>query len=626
MIHAAVTQELSGNAETIGPIRTRNRTLLAFVSRHGYNLIMMKAHNEKIPDPKELEKEIGEFLSKKFGDNVKIITPMVLPQEGAVDKLKTPPKGKQQINLSLKPEELIAYLDQFVVKQDSAKAILATKICTHFNRIKRTRDGQENAGNMVGHIKNNVLMIGPTGVGKTYIIKLIANKIGVPFVKGDATKFSETGYVGGDVEDLVRDLVREADDDIELAEYGIIYIDEIDKIASNGNIIGPDVSRTGVQRALLKPMEETEVDLKVPHDPISMIQEIERFRKTGKREKQSVNTRNILFIMSGAFTGLVPIIQKRLTKQEIGFGARIKDSQKQTDILKQVKSEDLIQFGFESEFVGRLPVRAVFENLTENDLYSILKNPNNPIILGKKLDFAAYGIEIKFDNEVLRMLSQQAFTENTGARGLVSAVEKTLLEFEKQLPSTSIKKFPAITGIVKSPEKSIKEMTASANDSQNRASFEKLAREEQLEVKQYLQSNKKHLADKYNFTMTPSRMDIVALFYSKNIMDIENAVKHIKSSYDAIKKIELYFFKNHDINIVLEEDAIDFIMEQLIESSVSVDDVYQKVNADFEHGLKLVREKTGRNRFYIARQALLNPEAYVRQLIQSDFDSHSTPD
>jgi ATP-dependent protease Clp ATPase subunit len=153
-------------------------------------------------------------------------------------------------------------------------------------------------GAMVGSIKNNVLMIGPTGVGKTYVIKLIANKIGVPFVKGDATKFSETGYVGGDVEDLVRDLVREADDDIELAQYGIIYIDEVDKIASSRNLIGADVSRTGVQRALLKPMEETEVDLKVPHDPISMIQEIEQFRKTGKREKRSVNTGNILFIMS----------------------------------------------------------------------------------------------------------------------------------------------------------------------------------------------------------------------------------------------------------------------------------------------------------------------------------------
>ncbi|MBW2487620.1 MAG: AAA family ATPase, partial [Deltaproteobacteria bacterium] len=264
----------------------------------------MKSHDETIPDPKRLEKEISEFLSKKFGNNVKIVTPVVLPEQNTLDQVKPTPRRKKTINFDLKPEELIAYLDQFVVKQDNAKAILATKICTHFNRIRRAREGHEpgNSVTRVGSIKNNVLMIGPTGVGKTYVIKLIAAKIGVPFVKGDATKFSETGYVGGDVEDLVRDLVREADDDIELAECGIIYIDEIDKIASSRNIIGADVSRTGVQRALLKPMEETEVDLKVPHDPISMIQEIERFRKTGKREKQSVNTANILFIMSGAFT------------------------------------------------------------------------------------------------------------------------------------------------------------------------------------------------------------------------------------------------------------------------------------------------------------------------------------
>jgi endopeptidase Clp ATP-binding regulatory subunit ClpX len=219
------------------------------------------------------------------------------------------------------------------------------------------------------------------------MIKLIANKLGVPFVKGDATKFSETGYVGGDVEDLVRDLVREADDDIDLAQYGIIYIDEIDKIASSRNLIGADVSRTGVQRALLKPMEETDVDLKVPHDPISMIQEIERFRKTGKREKQSVNTKNVLFIMSGAFSDLTGIIKKRITKQGIGFGASIKTSEKQSDVLKQVKAEDLIAYGFESEFVGRLPVRAIFEELTESDLYEILRNPNNPIVLGKKTRF-----------------------------------------------------------------------------------------------------------------------------------------------------------------------------------------------------------------------------------------------
>jgi endopeptidase Clp ATP-binding regulatory subunit ClpX len=585
----------------------------------------MKAHDDNIPDPKELEKEIGEFLSKKFGDNVKIVTPMVLPKKGAIDKVKAPPKRKQEINFDLKPEELIAYLDQFVVKQDSAKAILATKICTHFNRVRRGRDGHEDAApaTRVGNIKNNVLMIGPTGVGKTYIIKLIANKIGVPFVKGDATKFSETGYVGGDVEDLVRDLVREADNDIELAENGIIYIDEIDKISSSRNVIGADVSRTGVQRALLKPMEETEVDLKVPHDPISMMQEIERFRKTGKREKQSVNTANILFIMSGAFTDLVPIIQKRLAKQEIGFGARIKDSQEQIDVLKQIKSEDLIQFGFESEFVGRLPVHAVLEHLSQQDLYNILKNPNNPILLGKKLDFAAYGIEIKFEDRVLQMLAELAFAENTGARGLVSAVEKILLEFEKRLPSTRIKKFPATKAIINNPEKSIEKMAAVPDDTGISDSFEKLAQEERQRIKQYLKLNQKHLADKYNLTMTPSRMNILALSYAKNIMDIENLVKHIKANYDEIKQIELYFFKNHDINIVLEEDAIDFIMEQLIEAPIGLKDIYHKVNTDFEHGLKLVREKTGRSRFFITRQALLNPEDYIRRMIQGKFDPDS---
>ena len=234
----------------------------------------MKEHNEKIPDPKEIEKEIGDFLSKKFGGSVKMVTPLVLPQKVATEKGENSVKIEKKINFDLKPEELISFLDQYIVKQDNAKAILSTKICTHFNRIKRAENSPDVTDDMVGRIKNNILMFGPTGVGKTYIIKLIAKKINVPFVKGDATKFSETGYVGGDVEDLVRDLVREADGDIELAQYGIIYIDEIDKIASSRNIIGVDVSRSGVQRALLKPMEETEVDLKVPHDPISMIQEI----------------------------------------------------------------------------------------------------------------------------------------------------------------------------------------------------------------------------------------------------------------------------------------------------------------------------------------------------------------
>jgi len=579
-------------------------------------LYLMKERNEKIPGPKELEKEISEFLAKKFGENVKIVSPMAVPQEAMLDKSHESGKSKTNINFDLRPEELISYLDQYIIKQDSAKAILATKVCTHFNRIKHAIESDVSIASMVGRIKNNVLMIGPTGVGKTYIIKLIADKIGVPFVKGDATKFSETGYVGGDVEDLVRDLVREADDDIERAQYGIIYIDEIDKIAASQNLIGADVSRTGVQRALLKPMEETDVDLKVPHDPISMIQEIERFRKTGKRDKRAVNTGNILFIMSGAFTDLVPIIQKRLSRQGIGFGARIRKSDQEIDILKNIRSEDLTQFGFESEFVGRLPVRAVFEQLTEDDLYQILKNPNNPIILGKKLDFAAYGIDIKFEDQLLRRLAQHAFAENTGARGLVSAVETALLDFERKLPSTGIRKFPATSAFIENPQASLNSLADVSLTQKTNTLFDRLTNQEIEIIKEYLNDNQKNLAGKYSLTMTPSRIDLVATCYAKNTLDIGNIITKIKSYYDEIKKIELYFFKNHDINIVLEEDAIDYIIEQLIEASLDLKRVYQKIDQDFQHGLKLAREKINRNRFFITREALLDPEAYIGKLIK----------
>jgi len=581
----------------------------------------MKSHNEKIPDPKEIEKEISEFLSKKFKDNVKIVSPVVLHQSLALEKSEPSSDSTKKINFDLLPEDLIAFLDQYIVKQDQAKAILATKICTHFNRIKRAQSRPADAsGMMIGSIKNNVLMLGPTGVGKTYIIKLIAEKIGVPFVKGDATKFSETGYVGGDVEDLVRDLAREADDNTELAQYGIIYIDEIDKIAGGREHFGADVSRTGVQRGLLKPMEETDVDLKVAHDPISMIQEIESYRKTGKRNKRVLNTKNILFIMSGAFVDLPAIIRKRLNEKGIGFGAPIKNATEDLDILLHVKSEDLIKYGFESEFVGRLPVRAIFENLTEADLFEILHNPNNPIMLGKKLDFAAYGIDIKFDEDALRILAQIASEENTGARGLVSAVEGALLPFEKKLPSTVIREFPVTEHVIRKPEEALTDMIAAKDSDARHRTFEELSRQEQAFIRDYLKSNTGKLAENFSLTMTAARIATVANCYSRHAVDVGTAIRQIRSYYDEVKQIELYFFKNHDINIVLEEDAIDFIIEKFVTSDMHLDEFYKKLNIDFEHGLKLVREKTGKNRFFINREALLNPESYIRNSLATELN------
>jgi len=570
--------------------------------------------SEKIPNPKDLEKEISEFLSKKFGSNVQIVSPVVLPQESPAETETTKRRPGRRVNFDLRPEELVAYLDRYMVKQDRAKAILSTKICTHFNRIKHAQASPKTIPELVGSIKNNVLMIGPTGVGKTYMVKLIARKIGVPFVKGDATKFSETGYVGGDVEDLVRDLVREADGDIELAQYGIIYIDEIDKIASSHNLIGADVSRTGVQRALLKPLEETEVDLKVPHDPISMIQEIERFRKTGKRDSQTVNTKNILFIVSGAFSQLVPIIKKRITDQGIGFGASLRKPDDDSRILQQVRSEDLIEFGFESEFVGRLPVRSIFERLTEDDLFEILQNPNNPIILGKKLDFAAYGIDVKFSEDALRTLARDAFDENTGARGLVSAVENALLPYEKKLPSTNVGKFPVTREVIDHPKKSLGDLIKTGG---KKRAFEQLAQAERETIAAYVAANAHNYGDRYGLVITPSRIRLIAAYYALNVMDLGKVIETVKKFYDEVKALELQFYKRHDINIVLEDDAVDFIIEQRINSRTTLTGIGDQLSTMFEHGLKLIREKTGRNRFFITRDAMLDPEEFISGFIKS---------
>ncbi len=584
-----------------------------------------KEQDQRIPNQKELEKELSDYLSKKYGDRIKIVSPLLFPQS---DPKKKGEEGKAGVRKSgvpafdMKPEELDSYLDGYVVKQEQAKGVLSTKICTHFNRIEslRRRYKKENPFS-VGMIKNNILMIGPTGVGKTYLVKLIAQKIGVPFVKGDATKFSETGYVGGDVEDLVRDLVYESNDDIKLAENGIIYIDEIDKIASSQNLIGHDVSRTGVQRALLKPMEETDVDLKVPHDPISQIQAIEHYRRTGKREKQVVNTKNILFIMCGAFEGLPDIIKKRLKRQGLGFEADIHSSDEDMDLLKEVRAQDLIEFGFESEFIGRLPVIVVLDELTKDDLAEILKNPNNPIILSKKRDFMAYDINIQFEDNALEKLSEMAAQEKTGARGLVSAAERTLMPFEKHLPSTNIEKLLVTPELVENPQQELKRIDSDGdkNEPMMEKRFERAAANEKKRVKNIIAERAKEFEAQSGLKLYEDRIDLIADQALKSISDIDSAFADFKEMYNQVKDQNEGLFSHLGINISLADNAIDEIIRIATDQDRDINEICLSLVNELEYGLKLVRDRIGSDAFTITAEAVLDPDKYIDSLIKKYY-------
>jgi endopeptidase Clp ATP-binding regulatory subunit ClpX len=587
----------------------------------------MADSGSKIPDQKELEKELNEYLGKKYGDRVRLVVPLFFPKAQPEEPSKEEKESKgsrRHIDFDLKPEELEAFLNDYIIRQEEAKEILATKICTHFNRIKFTEITHgKNRYDAVGHIKNNILMIGPTGVGKTYLIKLIAKKIGVPFVKGDATKFSETGYVGGDVEDLVRDLVYEAGGDIDLAQYGIIYVDEIDKIASSNNLVGPDVSRTGVQRALLKPMEETEVDLKVPHDPISQIEAIEQYRRSGKREKRTINTKHILFIMSGAFNGLEEIIKKRINREGIGFGSEIRSKDERAEYLKQVKAEDLVAYGFESEFVGRLPVIAIYERLEVGDLYGILKNPNNPIILGKKKDFKCYGIDIQFEDEALYALAVRAHEEKTGARGLVSAVEKVLLKFEKRLPSTDIQKLVVTRSMVEDPEKELEALLQDPFHPESLARFETLFAKERTELKKSIRSREGELKRRYGMFFPEGRIDLIANRMVEKGSDLNTVFEEVVEIQHQVEEFEKGFQRRHGISLRFDEGAMDRIAEIALEEDGKGAAICARMVKDYEHGLRLIRDRIGQREFVITREAVDHPEGYLNQII-SEIYSHTT--
>jgi ATP-dependent Clp protease ATP-binding subunit ClpX len=576
-------------------------------------------------DIKEIQKDLSDYLTKKYGRRIQFAGFGPIP-EPAGEKVEEGEKEKEPglsaIHFGMKPEELKAYLDEYLVKQDDAKEVLATKVCTHFNRIKMfemTRKYKQQES--VGEIKNNIIMIGPTGVGKTFLVKLIARKIGVPFVKGDATKFSETGYVGGDVEDLVRDLVYEAKGNVELAQYGIIYLDEVDKIAASPNLVGPDVSRSGVQRALLKPMEETEVELKVPHDPVSQMEALMEFQKTGKREKKKINTKNILFIMSGAFNGLDEMVKKRLNRQGIGFGAEIRSKDEKMQYLKKVKAEDLIEYGFESEFIGRLPVVTVFEHLEVDDLYKILRNPKSPIVMGKKRDFKAYNIHLQFEDESLRRIAENAFQERTGARGLVSAVERVLLKFEHALPSTDIRHLVVTRAMVDDPAGELKKILDHADDPRQEEVFQDLLAEEEKNLEALLREKTEEWQERYGIRFSDERIQLITRRSVETQTDVDGVVEEIQAIHQAAREFAEKFSLRNDLGVSFTEEAIDRLVEKVWKEGLDPGDYLGRSFQNYEHGLKLIREKTGKREFSISAGGMENPEQFLNGLIQETYRS-----
>jgi endopeptidase Clp ATP-binding regulatory subunit ClpX len=458
-----------------------------------------------------------------------------------------------------KPKEVRDYLDRFVIKQEQAKRVLSVAVCDHYNHVRRCIG--DSRAQSAEYLKPNVLLLGPTGVGKTYLMRNVAKLIGVPFVKADATKFSETGYVGNDVDDLVRDLVKQADGNVELAQYGIIYVDEIDKIAAESSRGGRDVSGRGVQINLLKLMEETEVNLQSSQDMMGQMKAFMDMQRGGKPGKATISTKNILFIVSGAFDQLAESVRKRLDLTRIGFGSSGEQEMDSGGInfLNKAETQDFIKYGFEPEFIGRLPVRVACDELTKEDLAEILLSSEGSALDQYRKDFDGYNIKFDIGNPAVKEVAKLAATEKTGARGLVTVLERIFRDFKFELPSTSIRKFSVDADTVSRPQDALKELIADNLD----------------------------------------------------LLD-ENLLSDVDRYVDS-------FTREHGLELRFSKAAKVAVVKEASEQNRSVLALCEKKFKDFEHGLKIISQRTGKNSFNIDKKVIDDPDKELSRWVVESF-------